>query len=72
VTPNLRREFVATQQAGVYMWPYTPEGKRPHWNVWDMTPERRRRVELEPWAKGVLFRRDSANKDAKGTIEDTA
>ena len=46
--------LVAQDQATVYTRPYTPEGERPRWNVWDMTAGTGRRVELEPWARGVL------------------
>jgi hypothetical protein len=50
----LLRLLVAQDQATVYTRPYTPEGERPRWNVWDMTAGTGRRVELEPWARGVL------------------
>jgi hypothetical protein len=52
---SLLRLMVANDQASVYTRPYTPEGERPRWNVWDMTSPRRRRVELETWAIEVLF-----------------
>jgi hypothetical protein len=50
----LLRLLVAQDQATVYTRPYTPERERPRWNVWDMTAGTGRRVELEPWARGVL------------------
>jgi hypothetical protein len=50
----LLRLLVAQDRATVYTLPYTPEGARPRWNVWDMTAGTGRRVELEPWAMGVL------------------
>jgi hypothetical protein len=50
----LLRVLVEQDRASVYTRPYTPEGERPRWNVWDMTPGKDRRVELEPWAMGVL------------------
>jgi hypothetical protein len=56
----------------VYTRPYTPEGKRPRWNVWDTTTGKGRRVELEPWAMGVLVPRAAAGKDPKSPIEGTA
>jgi hypothetical protein len=61
---TLLRSLVAQDQATVYTRPYTPEGERPRWNVWDMTSGKGRRVELEPWALGVLSPRDAAG-DAK-------
>jgi hypothetical protein len=45
---------VAQRQATVYTRPYTPDGERPRWNVWDMTTRKGRRVELEPWACSLL------------------
>jgi hypothetical protein len=50
----LLRLLVAQDRASVYTRPYTPEGERPRWNVWDTTAGKGRRVELEPWARGVL------------------
>ena len=38
----------------VYTRPYTPEGERPRWNVWGVTAGTGRRIEVEPWALGVL------------------
>jgi hypothetical protein len=66
------RLLLAQDQATVYTRPYTPEGERPRWNVWDMRAGKGRRVELEPWAMGVLAPRDAAGKDPKSPNEDTA
>jgi hypothetical protein len=52
---SLLRLMVAHDQADVYTQPFTPEGARPRWNVWDTTSGQGRRVELETWAIGVLF-----------------
>jgi hypothetical protein len=68
----LLRLLVAQDRATVYTRPYTPEGERPRWNVWDMTSGQGRRVELEPWAMGVLSPRAAVGEDAKDPIEGTA
>jgi hypothetical protein len=64
----LLRLLVAQDHANVYTRPYTPEGERPRWNVWETTSGRGRRVELEPWAIGVLSPRDGADEDPKSPI----
>jgi hypothetical protein len=66
---ELLRLLVDQGRASVYTRPYTPEGKRPRWNVWDMTvPRKGRRVELEPWAMGVLSPPSAASEDTKSPI----
>src|SRR5689334_1090787 len=55
----LLRVLVEQDRASVYTRPYTPEGKRARWNVWDMTYATGRRVELEPWARGALAPRNA-------------
>jgi hypothetical protein len=68
----LLRLLVAQDRANVYTRPYTPQGERPRWNVWDMRAGKGRRVELEPWAMGVLSPRDAAGEDPKSPIGGTA
>jgi hypothetical protein len=67
---GLLRLLVAQDLATVYTRPYTPEGERRRWNVWDMTSGKGRRVELEPWAKDVFSPGDAFSEDAKIPIED--
>src|SRR5262245_27429199 len=59
----LLRLLVAQGQATVYTRPYTPESERPRWNVWGINSGKGHRVELEPWAIGVLSQRDPAGED---------
>jgi hypothetical protein len=66
------RLLVAQDLATVDTRPYTPEGERPRWNVRDATSGKGRRVELEPWAMGVLVPRAAAGEDGKCSIEGTA
>jgi hypothetical protein len=62
---------VAQRQATVYTRAYTPEGGRPRWNVWDTTSGKGRRVELEPWAMGVLSPRSASGVDIASPSEGT-
>src|SRR5690242_15813184 len=68
----LLRLLVAQGQATVYTRPYTPEGERPRWNVWDMTSGTGRRIELEPWAMGGLPPRATGGEDPPSGFEGTA
>jgi hypothetical protein len=66
-----RRVLVAQDQANVYTRPDTPEGERARWNVWDMTAAKGRRVELEPWAMGVLSPHAATAVDTRSSTEGT-
>ena len=68
----LLRLLVAQDRASVYTRPYTPEGERPRWNVWDMSSGKGRRVELEPWAIGVLVPRAADGEDPTSPVEGRA
>jgi hypothetical protein len=61
----LLRSLVEQDRASVYTRASTPEGARPRWSVWDTTSGTGRRLELEPWALGVLPPRAGAGTDAK-------
>jgi hypothetical protein len=68
----LLRLLVAQDRATVDTRPYTPEGERRRWNVWETTSGKGRRVELEPWAIGALSPRAAVGEDPKSPIEGMA